>query len=192
MRARTMRARAAVFVFGNWFSIAVTASSAGNTSLRVMLRSVCSACCSAGSCRERQLALMRKGTDARPMSAIAMEIRSKRCLAKTLKTDLSVHCRAGIIRSEFCNVAFRQSVHEFAVEVVVTIRDFRPHALVIHFARAVDVFAQAIVKIVLDSSFGNFLLVVQLDLRDQQSRKAARVVVQATLFVARNFNRQFR
>src|SRR5689334_21007015 len=193
MRARRRRASAAVFVLGNWFSSAATASSDGNTSLRVMLRSVCSACCSAGSCcRERQLALMRKGTDARPTNAIAMEIRSKRCLAKTLKTDLSVYSRAGITCAEFGNVAFRQRVHELTVEVVVTRSDFRSHALIIHLARTINVFAQPVVKIVFDSSLGDFLLVVQLDLRDQQSREAARVLVQAALFVTGNFHRQFR
>ena len=93
------------------------------------------------------------------------------------RTSLCVDRCAGIIRAEFGFVALGKGVDQFAVEVVVTSRDFRFHALVIHLARAVDVLTQAIVQVVFRAAFSNLLLVVQLDLGYQQPRKPPRVIV---------------
>src|ERR1043166_9700450 len=65
------------------------------------------------------------------------------------------------------------------MEVVVAVRDFGPDALVIHLARAVYVFAQAVVEVSGVAPVANLLLVVELDLADKEAGEAPRLVVEA-------------
>src|SRR3712207_4210256 len=90
---------------------------------------------------------------------------------------------AGVVGAELGAVALREHVDEFVVEVVVAARDLRADALVIHLARAVDVFAQAVVEVRGVAPLAHLLLVVELDLGDEQAREAARLVVVALLLV---------
>src|SRR4051794_4281552 len=77
------------------------------------------------------------------------------------------------------------------MEVIVSRSDISMNSLVVHFARTVDVLAQSIIEIVLGTSFNYLLLVVEFDFRDQQASEATGRVVKATLFLSRNFDREF-
>jgi len=52
------------------------------------------------------------------------------------------------------------------VEVIVASGYFSLDAFVIHLARAVDVFTQPVIEIVLGTTFGYLLFVVKFDLRN--------------------------
>src|SRR5205807_7407725 len=77
------------------------------------------------------------------------------------------------------------------MEVIVAGGDGRCNPLVVHLAGAVDVFAQAIIKIAIVAALSPFRFAVEFDFRNQQTGEAARIVVQSTLFFA-NFDREFR
>src|ERR1051325_8832281 len=70
------------------------------------------------------------------------------------------------------------------MEIVVTRGDGRRDSLVIHLARAVYVFSQAFVDVSLRASISHLLFVVEFDFRDEQSRKAARILMQTLLIFA--------
>src|SRR5215207_2767132 len=90
---------------------------------------------------------------------------------------------AGVVGAELVAVALGEHVDEFVVEVVVAARNLRPDALVVHLARAVDVFAQALVEVGGVAPLAHLHLVVELDLGDEQAREAARLVVVALLLL---------
>src|SRR2546421_10043208 len=70
------------------------------------------------------------------------------------------------------------------MKVVVTRGHRGSNALVIHLPRAVDVFSQAIVDVAAAAAFLNLRFVVKFDFRNQHTRDASRVVVQAPFFIA--------
>src|SRR5205085_6819494 len=71
--------------------------------------------------------------------------------------------------------------YQLLMKIIMSRCDRRRHALVIHLPRTINVIAQTIVEVGVSSAFLNFVLVVEFDLRYQQSRKATRVIVQTTL-----------
>ena len=106
--------------------------------------------------------------------------------ALCLRGDL----RAGIFAAEFVGVAFGERVDEFVMEVVVARGHTRVGALVVHLARAINLFAQTFVEVAVLAPVAHLLLVVEFDLGDEQAGKATRVVVVAALVVA-DLDRQF-
>ena len=77
------------------------------------------------------------------------------------------------------------------MEIVVTLRNLGFGALVIHFARAIDVVSQALVEIALGTALNHLLLVIEFDFRNQQLGITASVVMESPLLVAGHFHRQF-
>src|SRR5688572_30278183 len=75
------------------------------------------------------------------------------------------------------------------MEIVVTSSDRRRDPLVVHLTRAIDVFAKSIVNVALITALADLLFVIKLDLGNQQTREAARVVMQTALFIV-DLNRQ--
>src|SRR2546421_12136711 len=76
------------------------------------------------------------------------------------------------------------------MKVVVARGDGRCDALLVHLARAIYVFAQTRVEVSFGASLFDLLFVVELDLGDEQTGEAARVVVQTPLVIARDFDRK--
>src|SRR5205085_10971964 len=76
------------------------------------------------------------------------------------------------------------------MEVVVARGNARVGALVVHLARAINLFAQTLVDVAVLASVAHLLLVVEFDLGAEQAGQAARVVVEAALVVA-DFDGQF-
>src|SRR2546421_10409093 len=98
------------------------------------------------------------------------------------------HC-AGVIGPEFRWITFRQSVHQLLMKVVVAGGYGWGDAFVIHLPGAIDVVAQVVIDVALRSAIPNLLLVVELDLGNQQARKAARIIVKPP-FIFVYFDRQ--
>src|SRR5215213_6114020 len=76
------------------------------------------------------------------------------------------------------------------MEVVEARGDGWGDALVVHLARAVYVLTQPLVDVAFEAALADFLLVVELDLRNEQAGEAARVVVLLSLLVAADFDGQ--
>src|SRR5438270_265917 len=77
------------------------------------------------------------------------------------------------------------------MKVVVARGDGRRYALVVHLARAVYVFAQALVNVSLLTTSFDLIFVVEFYLGDEKTCEASRVVVQTALVVAVDFNGKF-
>src|SRR6476469_7275236 len=60
-------------------------------------------------------------------------------------------------------VALSKRIHHFVVEVVIALRHFRPDALVIHFAGAVNVLPETLIEITLGTTLRHLLLVIEFD-----------------------------
>src|ERR1041384_3679004 len=105
---------------------------------------------------------------------------------------LSSRCdlRAGIFAAEFVGVAFGERADEFVMEIIVARGDARVGAVVVHLARAINLFAQTCVEVAVFAPVAHLLFIVEFDLGDEQAGKAARVVVKTALVVV-DFDGQF-
>ncbi len=81
--------------------------------------------------------------------------------------------------SERLGAPVREDPHELVLEEVVLAADVLRRALVVDLPAAFDVVLEALVEIARGAPLVDLLLVVELDLRDEESREAARVVERA-------------
>src|SRR3954451_24377339 len=91
--------------------------------------------------------------------------------------------------AERAGVAAREDVHHLLLEVVDLVAHAWVDALLVHLARAVDVVLQARVDVELAAALLALLFVVELDLGDQQSGEAPRLLVQRRGFLAHRSHR---
>src|SRR5215510_3933714 len=74
---------------------------------------------------------------------------------------------ARITASEFCGITFGQHVDQLLMEIVVSCRNRWGYSFIVHLARTIDVFAQAIIEIAFAPAFFDLWLVIKFDFRNQ-------------------------
>src|SRR6266496_597053 len=100
------------------------------------------------------------------------------------------HHSARVARTQLRRIAFGQSVDQLLMKVIMSSGYRRRDSFIVHLARSIYIFTQAIVDIAAAPALLNFLFVVEFDFRNQQTREATRVIVKTTFLFA-NFNGQF-